>query len=147
MAIHGIFGFQRVIGHGLKAARRSPWLAAVSLVALYLAGVGHLAFVPHVLCEQGEMTHARRVDLASLADRVFDSPLSGIAATQRAGLASPEGHQHCLVCTNRRNQLSPSHGSFEPCRTVIGLRQLASAGIAPARLLVLQLAPKHSPPA
>jgi hypothetical protein len=140
MAIHGIFR--------LKAARRSPWLAAVSLVALYLAGVGHLAFVPHVLCEQGEMTHARPLDPASLANHVFDSPLLAIAsATQRAGLASPEGHQHCLVCTNRRNQLSPSHGSFEPCRTVIGLRPLASAGIAPARLVVLRFAPKHSPPA
>ncbi len=138
MVIHGKFR---------KAARQSPW-PAVSLLALYLAGVGHVAFVPHVLCEQGEMTHARRLDLASLAERVFDSPLSAIAAaTQRAGLASPEGHQHCLVCTNRRNQLSQSHGSFEPCRIVVGLRQLASAGIAPARLVVLQLAPKHSPPA
>ncbi len=132
----------------MKAARRSPWLAALSLVALYLAGVGHVVFVPHVLCEQGEMTHARRLDLASLAEHVFDSPVSAIAAaTQRAGLASPEGHQHCLVCTNRRYQLSHSHGSFEACRTVIGLRQLASAGITPARLLVLQLAPKQSPPA
>jgi hypothetical protein len=43
--------------------------------------------------------------------------------------------------------LSRSHASFEPCRTAIGLRQPVSAGIAPARLLVLQLAPKHSPPA
>ena len=148
MVIHDMFRFQRVIGRGLKAARQSPWLAAVSLLALYLAGVGHVAFVPHVLCDQGEMTHARRLDLTSLAEHVVDSPLSAIAAaTQRAGLTSPEGHQHCLVCTNRRNQLSQSHGLFEQCRTVIGLRQLASAGIAPARLLVLQLAPKHSPPA
>src|SRR5258707_10523014 len=104
----------------MKAARRSPWLAALSLAALYLAGVGHVAFVPHVLCEQGEMTHARRLDLASLAEPLFDSPASVIAAaTQRAGLASPEGHQHCLVCTNRGNQMSQSHRSFEPCRTVI----------------------------
>jgi hypothetical protein len=138
MVIQGIFR---------KAARQSPW-PAVSLLALYLAGVGHVAFVPHVVCEQGEMTHARRLDLASLAERVFDSPLSAIAAaTQRAGLASAEGHQHCLVCTNRRGQLSQSHGSFEPCRTVTGLRQLVSARIVPARLVVLQLAPKHSPPA
>ncbi len=80
MVIHGIFR---------KAARQSPWLAAVSLLALYLAGIGHMAFVPHVLCEQGEMTHARRLDLANLAERVFDSPLSacGRYATGRAGVA------------------------------------------------------------
>jgi hypothetical protein len=143
-----MFRLRRVIGRGVKAARQGPWLAALSLVALYLAGIGHVAFVPHVLCEQAEMTYARRGDLASLAERIFDSPVSvNAAATQRAGLASPEGHQHCFVCTNRANQLSRSHASFEPCRTAIGLRQPVSAGIAPARLLVLQLAPKHSPPA
>ena len=133
---------------GLKAARQSRWLAAASLLALYLAGVGHVAFVPHVPCEQGEMTHAQRLDLASPAERVLDSSVSAIApAKQRAGLASLEGHQHCPVCTNRRNQLSQSHGSFEPCRTVIGLRPLSSTGIAPTRLVVLRLAPKQSPPA
>jgi hypothetical protein len=132
----------------LQASRRSSWLAAVSLLALYLAGVGHAVFVPHVLCEHGELTHARQLEPASLAERVFENPVSAIASTtQRAGLASPEGHQHCLVCTNRRNQLSQSHGAFEPTRTVIGLRQPQSDGIAPVCLAILQFAPKQSPPA
>lgn len=140
--------FQRLIGRGLRAARQNPWLGAVSLVALYLASVSHVALVPHVLCEDGEMTHARRVDPASLADRVLDSPLPAIAsATQKARLASSDGHHHCLVCVNRRNQLSQGRAPLEPCSTVTDLRKPSSSVLAPARAVVLQFAPKHSPPA
>jgi hypothetical protein len=136
------------MGSSLKAARRNSWLAAVSLVVVYLAGVGHVVFVPHVLCEHGELSHARPLDPASLAERVFESPVSTIASAARlVGLTSPEGHQHCLVCTNRRNQLSRSHGGFAPCRTVIGLREPQSDGISAVCLAVLQFAPKQSPPA
>jgi hypothetical protein len=148
MVLHSIFRFQRGIGRSLRAARRNSWLAAVSLVAVYLVGVGHVVFVPHVLCEHGELTHARPLDPASLAERAFESPVSAIASAARAaGLTSPEGHQHCLVCTNRRDQLSQLSGAFAPCSTVIGLREPQSDGIAPVCLAVLQFAPKQSPPA
>jgi len=118
------------------------------LLGLYLLSIGHAVLVPHVLCEHGEFIHTLREDQFRLAKRAFNGHGVGIAsATQSAGLAAREGDDHCLVCANPRKQLSEWKGCFEPCRPLIDVRQPESAEIVPARLPILQLAPKHSPPA
>lgn len=131
----------------VRSARQISWITAASLLGLYLLSIGHAVLVPHVLCEHGEFIHTLPLAQSRLAKRALDGHGVGIAsATQSADLAR-ERDAHCLVCANARKQLSEFKGCFEPCRPLIDVRQPKSAEIIPARLLVLQLAPKHSPPA
>ena len=132
----------------VRSARPNSGITAASLLGLYLLSIGHAVLVPHVFCEHGELIHTLPLAQSRLAKRTFDGHGLRIAsATQSADLTAREGDAHCLVCANPRKQLSESKGCFEPCRPLIDVRHPESAGIPPARLLVLQLAPKHSPPA
>jgi hypothetical protein len=128
--------------------RKIASIAAASAVVLYLASIGHVAFVPHVLCEHGELIHATRLEPLSSIGQLPNGPHAGLQSfVPRAIASGSEGHQHCVVASNHRNQLPDPDSSVELLTTQLEPRPPAVAAIAPTRQPAIQLAPKQSPPA
>jgi hypothetical protein len=141
-------GLRTVTNKRVSGARHPSWIGPASLLGLYLLSMAHAVLVPHVICEHGELIHTVGQAQYRLTNRAFDSRGVALAsATQGVKLTASEADGHCLVCVNSRKLLSESKRDIEPCRPLIDLRRPELVGIAPARLLLLQLAPKHSPPA
>jgi hypothetical protein len=128
---------------------------ALFAVGGQLAGVVHLALVPHTVCaEHGELVHAEQG--ASVHAGGADATSANAAhvattAAYRAGHAaeSADHHEHCFVSALRRQssavapaQASPQLAPLAGCQATT----LLTAATAPA-IPLLALAPKSSPPA
>ncbi len=131
-----------------KAAQRQ--IFSFALAAMFLAAqvssFTHELLVQHVTCaEHGELIH---VD-GSVAPAALP-PLETSALTSALpGLTTGHGHEHCLACTARREQLilsGPSATLPGPVasKAVVGV---ARGSFSPLPVALLRLAPKNSPPA
>lgn len=133
----------------VRSAQRQIFSIALAalFVAAQLSSFTHELLVRHVTCpEHGELIHADEAT-ASLPVSSDDAPALAYRATSVE--VSGHGHEHCSVCTARREQLfiaAPSAPlvSAATLKEVVGVER---GNCLPAPVALLRLAPKSSPPA
>jgi len=134
-----------------RGVRLSQAIAASGLLLVQLLGTLHFALVQHTLClEDGEAIHAGSPSSSSVSSRAADAASRDFFGLDRssAEIQIRDAHQHCLLQSHRRDQLS------QPASLRADLRCSLPDGDAvpnqafqPAQAELFRLAPKQSPPA
>jgi len=146
-----------------RAARRRPYRAVPTLtggwrglwafvIALLvatspIASLLHRAFVPHVICEHGDLVEPGESNAPSNANGRRDAQGDRSTGTIQAASPSNHGHDHCSVGTLARN----AYITLAP-QLVLSARIEPEVALfrPPSRVeprLLLLIAPKTSPPA
>lgn len=122
-------------------------LASV-LVAGQFASSAHLLLVPHTVCPvHGELVHVEPGNEHHHAGLAGGGRFAAIGSVE-----TPEahhGHEHCVLVSNRRSLVAlrpAAEGSLAPPRLSAALEWLEDVSPG-ARVALLRLAPKQSPPA
>jgi hypothetical protein len=132
----------------LTGGWRGLWACVIALLVATspIASLLHRAFVPHVICEHGDLVEPGESTSPPFARARSDAQGDRSTRTIQAASPSNHGHDHCSVGTLARNAhitLAPQLALSARSEPEVALFRPPS--IAGRRLLLL-IAPKTSPP-
>jgi hypothetical protein len=141
---------QRIARRGHSRQRRlRAWMAATVALVVALApllGVLHRMFVPHLVCEHGDLIELQGERLGQSAAPSLDDHGERSRGVRQATGAAMHGHDHCSLAALARAGSMPTR---EPPPLLTLSTGAASRGFIDQQALyrsILLLAPKTSPP-